>query len=178
MITDSFSKKIRNHIGVNGLISLIVGLLILFWPRRTAFIATLLLGIAFIAIGLFYIITSFTTQDESGWGRVGHILLGILYMVAGVFCIIDLASTTAYLFLFVGIFVGITWIMEGCIGFGSMKYTPSKGWTIFSSVLSIIAGIFLLFTPFLGAAFLWILLGVALVVLGITKIIRYFTWGK
>lgn len=176
MLNNSFSKKLRSHIGINGLLSLIAGLLILFWPGRSAAVVTILIGISFAMIGLFYIITSISASDESGWGRFGHLLLGALYLVAGIFSFINLAATTTYLFLFIGIFVGITWLVEGFTAFGMVQYSTSKGWTIFSAILSVLAGLSLLFTPFLGAAFLWILLGISLVVLGAIKIIRYFIW--
>ena len=46
------------------------------------------------------------------------------------------------------------------------------------SVISIIAGIVLLFSPVLGAAALWVLMGISLIVLGIVQVIRAFTFGK
>ena len=54
----------------------------------------------------------------------------------------------------------------------------SKGWTIFFAIVSIIAGLFLLFNAITGAAILWWILGISLIVLGIIQIVRAFTFGK
>ena len=54
----------------------------------------------------------------------------------------------------------------------------SKVWSIIFAVISIIAGIVLLFSPLWGAAILWWLLGIALIVLGIINVVRAFTFGK
>jgi hypothetical protein len=48
MFSENFSKKLRNNVGINGLISTLIGLLILFWPGRTAQVGTVLIGISFI----------------------------------------------------------------------------------------------------------------------------------
>jgi uncharacterized membrane protein HdeD (DUF308 family) len=52
MFSENFSKKLRNNVGINGLISTLIGLLILFWPGRTAQVGTVLIGISFILIGV------------------------------------------------------------------------------------------------------------------------------
>ena len=55
--------------------------------------------------------------------------------------------------------------------------SPSKGWAIFFGILSIIAGIVLLFSP-LYIVVLWWILGISLIVLGIIQIVRAFTFGR
>ncbi|GAK31223.1 hypothetical protein WOSG25_080550 [Weissella oryzae SG25] len=176
MFSDSFFKHIRNGIGFDGLLSVIFGALILFWPGRTAAVAAILIGLAFILIGLGYVFTVFRLDNESGWGRLGHLLLGALYLIAGIFTFVDLAAATTYYFALIGIFVGITWLVESFVGFSMARSSASPAWMIFSAILSLLAGIILLFSPFWGALLLWTLLGSILLVLGIFKLVRYFTW--
>ncbi|WP_419348625.1 DUF308 domain-containing protein, partial [Acinetobacter baumannii] len=109
---------------------------------------------------------------------LGHLLLGLLYLIVGIFVCVNLAASATYLFLLVGIFVGITWLVEGFVELGTVRVAVSKGWTIFSAVLSIVAGIILLMTPLYGAVMLWTLLGAILVVLGIFKVAHYLAWQK
>ena len=46
------------------------------------------------------------------------------------------------------------------------------------SIISIIAGVTLLFSPIWGAVILWWLLGIGAVVFGIINIVRAFSFGK
>ena len=110
--------------------------------------------------------------------ELGTLLLGLLYLIVGIFVCVNLAASATYLFLLVGIFVGITWLVEGFVELGTVRLAVSKGWTIFSAVLSIVAGIILLMTPLYGAVMLWTLLGAILVVLGIFKVAHYLAWQK
>ena len=70
------------------------------------------------------------------------------------------------------------WIVEGVVSLSTLGDAASKGWTIFFAILSIIAGIVVLFSPIWGTVVLWWLLGISLVVLGIINIVRAFTFGK
>ena len=101
----------------------------------------------------------------------------MIYLVAGVFSFINLYAATAYLFLIVGLLVGITWIVEAIVTFASLKYFERKGWAVFSALISLLAGIVLLFSPLIGAAILWLLLGLAMIIVGVVKIFQYFTWS-
>ena len=67
------------------------------------------------------------------------------------------------------------WIVEGVVALTTLGGSASKGWTIFFALLSIVAGIVLLFSP-LYIAILWLMLGISLVVLGIIQIVRAFSF--
>lgn len=137
---------------------------------------TVMVGIVFTIIGLFDILSIFKEVDENTWVRLGRLLLGLLYLIVGIFVFVNLAASATYLFLLVGIFVGITWLVKGFVELGIVRLAVSKGWTIFSAVLSIVAGIILLMTPLYGAVMLWTLLGAILVALGIFKVAHYLAW--
>ena len=169
---------IRTALGIGGVLAVIVGILILVWPGRTAAFVTAIIAIYAIAAGLVYAGLGIFAKAKGGWARVGHIVLGILFIIAGVVALFNLAQTTAWLALFLGILVGIMWIVEGIVSLSTLGDASSKGWTIFFAILSIVAGIILLFSPLWGAAVLWWLLGISLIVLGIINIVRAFTFGK
>ena len=166
---------IRTALGLSGAIALIVGILILVWPGRTAIVLTAIIAVYAIVGGLVYAGLGIFSKTMGGWARVGHIVLGLIYVIAGIVAFFNLGMTTAWLALFLGILVGIMWIVEGVVALTTLGGTGSKGWTIFFAILSIVAGIVLLFSP-LYIAVLWLLLGVSLVVLGIIQIVRAFTF--
>ncbi|WP_203579374.1 HdeD family acid-resistance protein [Microbacterium hibisci] len=167
---------IRTALGVGGVLAVIVGILILVWPAKSAAVVTAIIAIYAIAAGLVYAGLGIFSKTKGGWARVGHIALGILFIIAGVVALFNLGQTTAWLALFLGILVGIMWIVEGIVALSTLGDASSKGWSIFFAILSIIAGIILLFSPVWGAAVLWWLLGISLIVLGIINIVRAFTF--
>lgn len=183
MSTESAAEKsavngIRTALGVGGVISVIVGILILVWPGKTAMVVAAIIAIYAIAAGLVYAGLGIFSKSKGGWARIGHIVLGILFIIAGVLAFMNLGAATAWLALFLGILVGIMWIVEGIVSLSTLGDARSKGWTIFFAILSIVAGIILLFSPLWGAAVLWWLLGISLVVLGIIQVIRAFTFSN
>ncbi|MCX6502365.1 MAG: DUF308 domain-containing protein, partial [Microbacterium sp.] len=103
--------------------------------------------------------------------------LGVLFIVAGIIALANLAESTLLLAVFVAVFVGITWIIEGVVSLTTLGAT-GRGWTIFFAIVSILAGIMLLITPVFAAAFLWLFVAWSLVILGIIQVVRAFTWGK
>lgn len=167
---------IRTALGIGGVLALIVGILILVWPGKTAAVVTAIIAIYAIAAGLVYAGLGIFSKTKGGWARVGHILLGILFIIAGVVALFNLAASTAWLALFIGILVGIMWIVEGIVALSTLGDAASKGWSIFFAILSIIAGIIVLFSPVWGTIVLWWILGISLIVLGIINIVRAFTF--
>jgi uncharacterized membrane protein HdeD (DUF308 family) len=168
---------IRTALAVSGALSLVVGLLIFFWPGRTAEVAVGIVAIWAIVAGLIYAGMGILSRSLRGASRLGHIALGVLFVVAGVIALVNLAAATAGFALFLGIIVGVLWIVEGVVAFATLGGTGSKGWSIFFAVISILAGVVLLFTP-LYVGLLWVFLGAALIVLGLTQIVRAFTFGR
>ena len=169
-------KAVRTALAVSGALSLVVGLLILLWPGRTAEVAVgiiavyvMIAGVVNIGIGIFF---------RSGWARVGYIVLGLLFIAAGIFSFFNLAATTAWFGVFIGTLVGILWIIEGVVSLTTLGDSASKGWTIFFAIVSILAGIVLLFSPLLGAVTLFLLIGFSLIVLGVFQIVRAIRFGK
>ena len=169
---------IRTALGVGGVLAVIVGILILVLPAKTAMVVTAIIAIYAIAAGLVYAGLGIFSKHKGGWARIGHILLGVLFIIAGIVALFNLGATTAWLAVFLGILVGIMWIVEGIVALSTLGDAASKAWTIFFAILSIIAGIILLFSPAWGAAVLWLILGIALIVLGLLNIIRAFRFGK
>ncbi|MDF2992418.1 MAG: hypothetical protein K0S37_2932 [Microbacterium sp.] len=168
---------VRTALGVSGALSLVIGLLVLLWPDRTAqvlvgivSIYVIIAGLVNIGIGLFW---------RSGWTRIGYIVLGVLFIVAGIFSFANLAATTAWFGIFIGTLVGILWIIEGVVSLTTVGHnSKARAWTIFFAIISILAGVVLLFSPLLGAVTLLLLIGISLVILGVFQIVRAIQFGK
>lgn len=169
---------IRTAIGISGIIALVIGILILVWPGRTAAGVTLILAIYAIAAGIVYVALGIFSKSLGGWSRVGNIVLGLLFIAAAIVAFLNIGVTTEVLAIFVAVFIGVAWIIEGVVALTTLGDAGSKGWSIFFAIVSILAGIFLVISPLWAAILLWVFVGAALVAFGIIQIVRAFTFGR
>lgn len=177
-IEKSAVNTVRVALGIGGVLAVVVGALILAWPGKTAFVVTAIIACYAIAAGLIYAGMGTFTKEKGGWARVGHILMGLIFIVAGITAFVNLGAATAWLAIFLGIMVGTIWIIEGIVSLSTLRYAGSRGWTIAFAIISIIAGIVVLFSPLMSTAVLWWLVGISLLILGIFQIVRAFTFGR
>ncbi|MFV0434146.1 MAG: HdeD family acid-resistance protein [Leucobacter sp.] len=169
----------RIALGIGGLIAVVIGLLMLFFPLASGAAAMLVIAALMAAyalvVGVVYIGTSLFSRTVSGWARTGPILLGVLYIIAGIIIIANFRAVAAVLAIFLSVIIGLLWIFEGVMAFSMMKQASNKTWSIIYGIVSIIAGLVLIFSPIMGAITLWLLLGISLVVLGLVQAVRAFT---
>ena len=177
-IVKTATNGIRTALGVAGVLTLIAGILILVWPGQTAAVVTGILAIYTIAAGLVYVGLGIFSTGRGGWARIGYIVLGVVFIAAGIVAFGNLTTTKLLLGVFVAAMVGIAWIIEGIVSLSTLGDASSKVWTVIFALISIIAGVYLLFSPLWGAVVLWWLLGIMLIVMGIVNIVRGFTFGK
>ncbi|MGO1544031.1 MAG: HdeD family acid-resistance protein [Gulosibacter sp.] len=170
-------KGARAALGLGGLLAAIVGVLILVWPGKTAMVVAIIFGIYAVIMGLVYIGLGVRAGDRGWLSRIGHLLLGVLFLVAGAVALLNLGATTVWLALMLGIVIGTMWIFEGIVAFLTLKGAESKLWTGIFAALSIIAGVMLVLSPFYIVA-LWWMLGISFVVLGIAQIVRAIQLGR
>lgn len=159
---------------IGGLIALGFGLAVLVWPVKTALAVTGVLAFYAIAAGIVYIAIGALAKWHSTGSRVGHALLGVLFILAGVYAFVSLQESAAFLAVFVTIMIGVMWIVEGFTALFTLGGEGSGALTILFAIISVIAGFALLSTPVWGAGFLWWLFAVSLLVLGILNIVRAF----
>lgn len=169
---------IRIAIGVVGGLSLVAGVVILVWPGKTAMIVTAIIAAYTVVAGAIYAAVGGLSRSKGGWARVGHVLLGLVFIAAGVLAFMNLGQTALWLGVFLGVLIGVLWIVEGVIALSTLSRSGSTGWTLIFAIFSIAAGVVLLFAPLWGATVLWLLMGVSLVVLGVVNVVRAITLGR
>jgi uncharacterized membrane protein HdeD (DUF308 family) len=177
-LTKSAVNTIRVALGVTGVLALIAGIFITFWPKNSAIVLTVMLGIYFLIAGLAYVGLGIFSKGISGGARALDIILGVVFVIGGILMLVNPTESAVVIGIFLGVLIGILWIIEGAVALAQAGSSESKAWSIFFGILSIIAGIVLLFSPFWGAAVLFWVIGIALIVLGIVQIVRAFTFGR
>jgi uncharacterized membrane protein HdeD (DUF308 family) len=180
-------RSLRTLTIVTGVVAIIMGVAILLWPLRSAATITLFIAIYTLIAGVIDIVLAIVSKGLGTWLRIGTAVLGVLFIAASIVAFVNLESTTVLLAVFVAVMLGVSWIFDGILTLfalprrdGITQAVPpsSKGWTIAYAILSIVAGVIVLFSPLLTAVWLWLLIGVSLVVFGIVQIVRGVKLGR
>lgn len=171
-------KGARLALLIGGLAAVGFGIAVLAWPTKAAVALTGVIAVYAIISGIVYAALGIFSKALGAGGRIGHVLLGLLYVIAGVYAFSSLQQSAAFLALFLTIMVGVMWVIEGFTALFTLGQSGSKIATIIFAILSVIAGFSLLSSPLWGAVFLWWFLGIALIVLGALNVIRAITGKK
>jgi uncharacterized membrane protein HdeD (DUF308 family) len=153
-----------------GVLSIILGVLVLVLPSATLVVIAILFGIELIVIGAARIALGVAAPAGSGWVKPVAIILGVLTILAGIFCFVHPGASLVIL----AIFFGFGWIMDG-IGtlahtFGS-KSSGGRTLSIINGIATIVAGLIVVVFP--GASLLLLVQigGIALIILGVVQIL-------
>jgi len=142
-----------------GVITLLIGLAVLLWPKLTLLTVAVLFGVQMLVTGIFWLAAAFTT-DAMGRQRWLMAVAGLLALVAGILCLRAPFQTIAVLALL----LGATWVVGGVAevfhGFGQ------SGWAVFSGIVTAIGGIVVLVWPVGSLVALTWLLAIVLIVFG------------
>lgn len=171
------AQRFKQFLLVTGAVLLVIGLLILIWPGHTAKAITALLaiGVLFTALGNAAVAL---TPGLPGRARVIAAIVAVLFAWAGIWALAHLGSATVGLAFVVGLFIGISWIIDGIATLVTLGDAPSKVWAVIYGLISIVAGVILLIGPITGASIIWLILGITFVVMGVLQIIRGLRFGN
>jgi uncharacterized membrane protein HdeD (DUF308 family) len=170
--TKSPARGARLALLVGGVAAVAFGASILVWPTKAAVAVTGIIAVYAVIAGIVYVLLGLFSRGLGAGGRIGHILLGILYVIAGIYAFSELHRSAAFLAIFLTILVGVLWIIEGFVSLLALGSAGSKVLTVVFAIVSIIAGFTLASSPIWGAVFLWWFLAIALIVLGALNILR------
>ncbi|MCP2278014.1 HdeD family acid-resistance protein [Nocardia amikacinitolerans] len=168
----TLAKSAWQAVLVTGVLTVIIGVLILVWPDKTLLVAGILFGIYLVISGVLQLVAAFGATKSAGM-RVLYFLSGVLSIIIGVFCFRDeLASI-----LLLGLWIGIGWLFRGVamlVAAASDPGMPGRGWQGFFGVITAIAGVVLIIWPVSSVATLTLVAGIWLIVLGIMEIVTAF----
>jgi uncharacterized membrane protein HdeD (DUF308 family) len=163
---------------MSGLLTAVLGALILAWPGQTITVAAVLFGVYLLVSGVAQVIFAFTLPGTAG-GRILLFLSGAASVVLAVLAFRHFDYGYAYLLLAIWIAVGF--IFRGASTAASAitdPRLPGRGWVIFFGVISFIAGIVVLSWPIDSLALLTLIVGSWLVVIGVFEIVQAFVVRK
>ena len=157
-------KSLSTSLIVRGLLAIAVGIVALAWPGITILALVILFAIyAFIAAGM-EAVKAFSS-DTAG-PVMGHLLLGLLDVGAGVIALAWPGPTALVLVLLVGAWATIGGFVEIYMGFQAGEAGWVRALFFVSGLISIAFGIVLFARPGMGAVALALLFGLFSLVSG------------
>ncbi|MGW7523620.1 HdeD family acid-resistance protein [Streptomyces sp. NPDC054783] len=157
---------------VTGIASLVLGVLVLVWPSASLVAAGVLFGIYLLISGVFQLVAAFGTHRATSL-RVLAFISGALSILLGLFCFRGPMQSI----LLLALWIGIGWLIRGITQTLAALHDsrmPARGWQIFLGVVTFIAGVVLIDSPFRSVAVLTLVAGIWLVVVGIGEIVTAF----
>ena len=165
------AKRLWWLVLLTGVVSVLVGILLLAWPGKTLLVLMVVLGIYLLVFGaLRFIEAVFDTEmDQRGL----NVFLGILAVVLGV-----LVMREPVRFVWVAaIVVGLFWLIRGLIEiFRSIARhdVPDRGWRLSAGLISVVAGAVILLWPGASVLVVAVISGIYLIVVGIIEVVVAF----
>jgi uncharacterized membrane protein HdeD (DUF308 family) len=151
-----------------GAISIVAGVLSLAWPGPTLLVLAVVFGFELIVWGIYRLVGAVTFGDAGGGARTLWAILGVLSLLLGFYSLRHIVITL----LSLGLLLGIFWLVDGIglvVSAIEHRGMPGRGFSLLSGVLGIIAGLVLLIWPSISILTLAFLVGIWLIVLGITQ---------
>ncbi|MFI6467313.1 HdeD family acid-resistance protein [Streptomyces sp. NPDC050538] len=154
---------------LTGVASLVLGVLVLVWPGASLFAAGILFGIYLLISGIFQLVSAFGTHRATSL-RVLAFISGALSIVLGLFCFRGPMQSI----LLLALWIGIGWLIRGItqtLAAIHDQTMPARGWQIFLGIVTFIAGIVLIDSPFRSVAVLTLVCGIWLIAVGVVEIV-------
>ena len=163
---------------VAGLLTIVVGAIVLAWPGPTILVASTLFGVYLLLSGLAELFGAFALPGSAG-SRVLLFITGALSLVLAIMSFRHFGD--GYAVLLLSLWIGIGFIFQGVSGVAigvSESDLPGRGWYIVTGIISVIAGLVVLVWPFDSIAVLTLAAGIWLAIIGITQIVQAFQTRK
>jgi uncharacterized membrane protein HdeD (DUF308 family) len=159
---------------VAGLLTIIVGVMMLAWPVPSIHVASTLFGVDLLMSGLAELYAAFTLP-RSAATRVMLFVSGALSLVLAVVSLRHYSD--GYAVLLLSLWIGIGFLFQGisgvAIGIGETDL-PGRGWYVVTGIVSVIAGLVVMSWPFDSIAVLILAAGIWLVIIGFSQIVQAF----
>jgi uncharacterized membrane protein HdeD (DUF308 family) len=159
---------------ISGLLALVLGVLVLVLPGDSLVIAAVLFGLYLLVTGAAQVVFAFSLHVSAG-GRVLLFISGAASLVLAVLCFRHFGE--GYALLLLAIWIGVGFIFRGVatsISAISDPHLPGRGWQISLGLISLLAGIVMIASPFETLAILTLIVGIWLVVIGAFEVVSSF----
>lgn len=160
-------------LALRGVLAVLFGVLALLWPGITLGALVLLYGAYAVTDGVFALGAGIGNTDRSGGQRWWLALQGVLGILAGIAAFVWPGITALVLLLLIGSWAVVTGLLQIAAAVQLRREIDNEWLLVLGGVLSVLFGLFVLFSPGAGAlavitviAFYAIAFGIALIAVG------------
>jgi uncharacterized membrane protein HdeD (DUF308 family) len=153
-----------------GVAAIAVGVLILAWPGATLLVVGVVFGLYLLAVGVLQLAGAFSPRLP-GHLRVVQFVGGALFVLLGLICFRRVAESI----LLLALWIGFGWLLRGILEAGTALSTPglpARGWQTVLGIITSLAGIVLIVSPFGSIATLTLVAGILLIALGVIETVH------
>src|SRR5271163_4319766 len=159
---------------ISGVLSLIVGVVVLAWPGISVLTAAVAFGIYLLITGAAQVVFAFSLHVSAG-SRILLFISGAASLILAVLAFRHFGQ--GYAVLLLAIWIGVAFIFRGVattVSAISDPHLPGRGWSIFFGLITLLAGIVVIGAPFDSIVTLAIVAGIWFIVIGVFEIISSF----
>jgi uncharacterized membrane protein HdeD (DUF308 family) len=163
-------KSLSTSLIARGILAVVVGIVALAWPGVTVLALVILFAVyAFIAAGL-QAARAFSSRNAGP--VLGHLLLGLVDLAAGVIALAWPGPTALVLVLIVGVWAIIAGLTEFFAAFRAGEPAGMRAMLILGGLVTIAFGVVLCARPGIGAITLALLFGLFNLIFGIWMLVQ------
>ena len=159
---------------LSGLLTVVLGIIVLAWPGISILVAAIVFGAYLLVTGISQVVMAFSLHATAG-GRVLLFVSGAAALILAVLAFRHFGE--GYAILLLAIWIGVGFVFRGVattVAAVSDPTLPARGWNIFVGVISLIAGVIVIASPFESIVTLAIVAGVSLIVIGVFEVVSAF----
>jgi uncharacterized membrane protein HdeD (DUF308 family) len=150
-------KSLSTSLIARGILAVVVGVIALAWPSVTVLALVILFAVyAFLAAGL-QAVRAFSSRNAGP--VLGHLLLGLADLAAGVIALAWPGPTALVLVLIVGVWAVVAGLVEIAAAFAAGEPAGTRAMLILGGLATIAFGVVLCARPGIGAVTLALLFG-------------------
>ncbi|GAB7070832.1 HdeD family acid-resistance protein [Mycolicibacterium hodleri] len=153
---------------VSGLLAIAIGVAIVAWPGISITVAAIFFGAGLLLTGIQQVFFAFSLHVSAG-GRVLLFISGAASLILAIMAFRHLYDAV----LLLAIWIGVGFIFRGvatAVSAISDPTLPGRGWNVFVGVISLVAGVVVLASPFDSIGTLALVVGVWLIVIGVMEV--------
>ncbi|MBX9640243.1 MAG: HdeD family acid-resistance protein [Mycobacteriaceae bacterium] len=157
---------------ISGVLSLAVGVAIVAWPGISVLVAAVAFGVYLLITGAAQVAFAFALHVSAG-SRILLFISGAASLILAVLAFRHFGNAV----LLLAIWIGVGFIFRGVattVSAISDPTLPGRGWQIFIGVISLLAGIVVMASPFDSIITLALVVGVWCIVIGVMEIVSAF----
>jgi uncharacterized membrane protein HdeD (DUF308 family) len=120
-------------------LTIVLGIVTIAYPFVATIASTLAVGWVFVIAGITQIVYGFQSK---GAGQIAwKLILGILYLLAGIFVLVNPIEGALSLTVVIGATIFVQGIIQTSMAFQLRRISPNWGWMLASGIVGIILGI-------------------------------------